>query len=68
MSMFKIYCDEAGNTGGNLGDADQPVFALCTVIIADGQEAQLVCDLCAYVLSKQAANTKHGTTLKPGIQ
>jgi len=27
-----------------------------------------LCDLCAYILSKQAANTKHGTALKPGIQ
>jgi len=45
MSVFRIYCDEAGNTGGNLGDARQPVFALCAVIVVDGEEPQLVSDL-----------------------
>ncbi len=35
--MHLIYLDESGNSGGNLSDADQPVFVLCGLIVPEQQ-------------------------------
>lgn len=61
--MFKIYCDEAGNTGGNLGDAHQRIFGLCAVIVSDTQESQLVCDLRQAVVRAFPVAVPHGFEL-----
>ncbi len=33
--MHLIYLDESGNTGGNLGDSEQPVFLLGALMVPE---------------------------------
>jgi len=33
--MYLVYLDESGNSGLNLADAEQPVFLLCAMVVAE---------------------------------
>ena len=43
--MHLIYIDESGNTGMNLADAQQPVFVLCAMMVAEHRWQGLEQDL-----------------------
>ncbi len=43
--MHLIYLDESGNSGNNLNDAQQPIFVLCAMIVAEDRWQGLENDL-----------------------
>lgn len=45
--MHLVYVDESGNSGLNLGDPQQPVFALCALIVDEARWQPLEQDLTA---------------------
>ena len=45
--MHIVYFDESGNTGNNLSDAQQPVFMLCALVVAEERWIQIEQDLYA---------------------
>lgn len=51
MGSFKFYCDEAGNTGSNFIDDDQPILVIGGWIVP-GTMVELASDLLKYVLSE----------------
>lgn len=42
---YKIFIDEAGNTGSNIAKTDQPIFVLAGVMLNDQQEAAVLAKL-----------------------
>jgi len=70
--MHLIYLDESGNSRLNLGDPDQPIFALCAMVVAEDQWQGLEADLQA-ILSERIINWRtledfevHGGDLRAG--
>ena len=47
--MYLVYFDESGNTGNNLGDAQQPIFVLCALAVPETKWLQVEHDLHAEV-------------------
>lgn len=43
--MYLVYLDETGNTGANLGDAQQPIFVLAALIVPEACWLSLESDL-----------------------
>lgn len=70
--MHLVYLDESGNTGVNLADADQPVFVLCALVVAEHQWQSLEAGL-QQVLDTRMPNWRsnekfeiHGADLRTG--
>lgn len=47
--MHLIYLDESGNSGGNLNDPNQPVFALCALVVSESRWQKLEAALSAEI-------------------
>lgn len=60
MSLPNLYFDEAGNTGSNLLDVNQPVFVLASNCFDDNTAANLI----SVVQTKQASEVKFQTLKK----
>ena len=60
MTLENLYFDEAGNTGSNLLDPDQPVFVLASNCFDDDQAKSLI----SVVETKQAKEVKFQTLKK----
>lgn len=71
--MHLVYIDESGSTGTNLNDAEQPVFALCAMIVKEERWQALEADLIATVqrllpisLERGDGFEVHGSDLRRG--
>ncbi len=58
VPSFTIFCDEAGNSGGNLLDEAQPVYVLGGWVIEDAKIGLLEA-----VITKEAAQVSGGSEL-----
>ena len=47
--MHLVYLDESGNSGSNLGDAIQPIFVLCALVVPEDCWQQLELNLAKIV-------------------
>ncbi|MDX3192892.1 DUF3800 domain-containing protein [Streptomyces sp. MN03-5084-2B] len=59
-----IYFDESGNAGENLLDAEQPVFALASVLLDDSTAAKVIATVRAELRSGGPSELKYSTLRK----
>ncbi len=70
--VYLIYLDESGNSGLNFNDAQQPVFSLCAMIVAEERWQSLERDLKTVVqlqfpeLCEASGFEIHGSDLRRG--